>query len=97
MGSSSDSSALDMNVFCLVGRTVLITSKPMPSRPEDAASSVKADETCVADSTAWLITLTPPMLTTSVYTLPLERLPSPYWMFQVWLWSFRAVTLSSGR
>jgi hypothetical protein len=62
---SSDSSALEKKVFCLVGLTVLIESKASPSTPEEAASLVKDDETWVADSMAWLNTLTPPTVTES--------------------------------
>jgi hypothetical protein len=91
---SSDSSALEMNVFCLLGRTWLIESKARPSRPEEAASLVKDDETVVADSTACWNTVTPPTLTVSRYTLPAERLPSPYVMDQVWLSSRLEVVLS---
>ena len=86
-----------MKVFCLVGVTWLSESKPRPTRPEEAASPVKERETMVADSTAWLKTFTPPMLTMSVYTLPAEWLPSPYAMDQVWLPRRRAVELSSMR
>jgi hypothetical protein len=66
MGISSDSRALEIKVFCLVGVTWLSESKPRPTRPEEAASPVKERETMVADSTAWLKTFTPPMLTMSV-------------------------------
>ncbi len=64
-GISRDSSALVMKVRCLAGRTWLMLSKARPSRPDEAASRVKDDETLVADSMAWLNTVTPPTLTVS--------------------------------
>ncbi len=36
-----------------------------PRRPDEAESLLKEEDTCLADSTAWLVTVTPPMLTVS--------------------------------
>ena len=58
--------ALSKKVFCGAGETVLMLLQARPSRPELLLSEVKALETFFADSTAWDLTVRPPMLTTSV-------------------------------
>jgi len=87
--------ALEKKVGCGTGLTWLILLRARPSRPDEAVSFWKEDDTCVADSTAWFCTVTPPMLTTSVKTSPDELLPSPYLMLQVAPCSRRAVELAA--
>ena len=67
-----------------------------PSKPSLSVSEVNSLDTFLAASTAWALTVRPPTVTTSVYTSPLEELPSPYEIFQVALDSFVAVVLLVG-
>jgi hypothetical protein len=75
--------ALEKKVFCLVGVTWLMVSKAKPRSPEEAVSFENEVDTLVADSTAWLVTVTPPTVTVSMYTFPDELLLSPYVMAHV--------------
>lgn len=58
--------AFSKNVFCLVGVTVLMVPKARPTSPDWFWLLVKDAETVLADSIAWLSTVTPPMVTLSV-------------------------------
>lgn len=75
--------ALSKKVFCFVGETWLMVLKARPRRPSELPSRVKDEDTCVATSTAWFSTETPPTVTVSVYTMPDEPLPSPYRMLHL--------------
>lgn len=63
--------------YANTGRYYSLESIARPNNPDDAASWLKLPATIVAASTAWLGTLTPPTVTTSVYTIPDAPLPSP--------------------
>ena len=51
-----------------------------PTMPFEEVSSTNEPETDVGSSTAWEVTVAPPMLTVSVPTIPAEDEPSPYVM-----------------
>lgn len=56
---------------------MLSLEKARPTRPLDWVSETNDWETAVASSTAWLVTVAPPMLTVSVPTFPAVPDPSP--------------------
>jgi hypothetical protein len=62
---------------------VLMLLKAIPMSPSDV-SVTKEDETLLASSTAWVLTVVPPMVTVSVPTTPLAPDPSAYSMLQVY-------------
>lgn len=82
-GASRLALPVEKNVVALFGRTVLMLSKPSPSRPSMSASEVNCEDTFVASSTVWLGTARPPTLTVSRITTPLDELSSAYWIDQV--------------
>lgn len=61
---------------------VLILLKAIPMSPSDS-SLINEEETLLASSTAWPVTVVSPILTVSVPTVPLAPDPSAYWMLQV--------------
>ena len=62
---------------------VLMLLNERPTSPSEP-SETKDDETWVASSTAWFLTVVLPIVTVSVPTVPDAPLPSAYWIFQVY-------------
>lgn len=83
-GAMSEDCMFSNQVFCFTGLIVFNDPNASPNNPSLAGSVVKLLETWVATSRACLGAEIPPMVTSSLTTVPEHAEPSPYWMDQVW-------------